>query len=164
MSTYQNISPCGNERERIDGITLKHIRNTNARMLYDGECINNSEYVALFSYDTLIAIYQKRGSTLFVNYDYYNFSATTIRHLSSWLNQMQIGVSYHDIKKWHSIIDCNGEIHDLALYRELYNYQTCIMWANFKHPWSLGFFANMPDYAIKDEILHVFNVGICNFA
>lgn len=144
-------------------MTLKRIRNTNARLLYDGEYLNNSEHVALFSYGTLIAVYQKRGSTLFVNYDYYNFSATTIRHLSSWLNQMQIGVNYHDIKKWHSIVDCNGEIHNLALYKELYNYQTCIMWARSNQQWRLGFFANMSECAIKDEMLHMFNVGICNF-
>lgn len=163
MSFSLDISPWGYKRESVESITLKRIRNTAARLLYDGEYLSNSDHVALFSYDTLIAIYQKRGSTLFVNYDYYNFSNTTIRHLSNWLNQMQIGVSYHDIKKWHSIIDCNGEIHDLALYRELYNYQTCIMWAHDYRLWRLGFFGNMCDYHIKDEMLHMFDVGVCKY-
>lgn len=163
MSIYPNVSVCGAKLECLDHITLKRIRNSNAKLLYDGEYISNSEHVALFSYDTLIAIYQKRGSTLFVNYEHYNHSATTIRHLSAWLNQMQIGISYHDVKKWHSIIDCNGEIHDIELYRQLYNYQTCIIWARPTNIWALNHFANRCDFDLKREMLRMFNLGICEF-
>lgn len=131
-----------------------NIGKCNARIAYSGDTIADSEYIALISYDTLICVYKATGRTLFVNGMYFKYSNTTIRHLSKFLHQMQIGVSYHDIKRWSEIVNpITGEIKNIDKYREYYNFNTCILFALPNGIWNLNALSTSRD----DKLVAFFN-------
>ena len=57
-----------------------------AKKIYFKE--NNHSYLALFSYDTLICVFDMTSRTLHVSKIYWNWSATTRRHQASFLDDI----------------------------------------------------------------------------
>lgn len=67
--------------------------------LYDGDDIKNSNIIALQSYNTIIAVYNREKDCLFESPHARNWSRTTSKQYTQWLSEMHY---FYDIKIYDS--------------------------------------------------------------
>ena len=108
-------------------LNKKQLNRCQAWTYYDGKTIADSEYVALRSYNTLIAVWKRSSRTLFLG-PHWSYSPTTVQHTYKWLRQMGFGISGYDVRYW--VTKCvnpyTGEIINADCYREHYGYDALI--------------------------------------
>lgn len=67
-------------------LSVKQLHNKNQFVIYFNDS-NGNKVIAFQSYHTLIAIYHPIQQKLFINYHYWDYSKTTLKHLKLFINE-----------------------------------------------------------------------------
>lgn len=98
---------------------MKILENKNNLLIIDNQDITKQVSISLYSYNSLIATYEKNHNckSILLLTNYYNYSTTTSKHLNYFINNYCNNIDKKNIEKNQSILE-NHKKYDYIIFEK----------------------------------------------